>query len=166
MTRMTFIIIVIFFLFNIALPLSRGEGPDQFVGEYSFIENVRITHVTSNSVDWTAEIEKVIIDPDNKKSRMNILRFQFPVNNVNIQSEHGTFDLLSDDLTLDDKVTATKKDMQIRTGPVFWDSTSKTINSYSAVQIIGNFFKINGEGLEIKSNGNMLIKKNVNAVVY
>jgi LPS export ABC transporter protein LptC len=166
MLKLLSIAAFIFILFVIILSYQGGNEPEQITLKESFMENIQMIHVSSDVVDWTSQMNRVIMSSDNTHSKIRDIKFLFPVNNLIAHSESGTFEHESDDLSLDNNVTATKQDMIIKTDSIFWNSDQKTLHSDSHVLITGDAYVINGEGLKIKDNGNLIVKNNVKALLY
>jgi hypothetical protein len=157
----------IIFLISVALFfLNKSEEPEHFVSRDSFMENVKLVHVTSETVDWTAEIEKVVIDSSKNESIINSIMFTFHENNVTAYADHGLYDMISDDLSLSEHVSARKDGLDIKIDSIFWDADKRSLSSDSYVQIKGESIFVEGTGLTITDDGKMTIKKNIRAITH
>ncbi len=155
-----FLISVAFFL------LHKSEEPEHFVSRDSFMENVKLLHVTSDTVVWTAEIDRVVIDSSRNESIINNIMFTFHENNVTAHADHGLYDMVSDDLSLSERVSAKKDGFDIKTDSIFWDAGKRSLSSDSYVQIKGKSIFVEGTGLTITDDGKMTIKRNIRAITH
>ncbi len=160
-------LVSIIFLLSVAfLLLRKSEEPEYFVSRDSFMENVKLVHVTSETVDWTATIHRVVIDSSKKESVINNIMFKFHENNVTAFAESGLYDMITDDLSLSERVSAKKDGLDIKTDSIFWDADKRSLSSDSYVQIQGESIFVEGTGLTITADGKMTIKENVKAITH
>jgi LPS export ABC transporter protein LptC len=155
-----FLISVSFFL------LKKNEDPEQFVSRDSFMENVRLVHVDSDALSWTATLDKAVIDSSKKESVIENIMFAFHKQNITAYAINGLYDMNSDDLSLSDHVRASKDGLDIRTDSVFWDAGTRSLRSDSHVEIRGDSFFVEGTGLSITDDGRMTLIKNIKAIAY
>jgi LPS export ABC transporter protein LptC len=155
-----FLITVSFFL------LKKNEDKEQFVSQDSFMENVRLVHVDSDVLSWTAKLDRAMIDSIREESVIENIMFTFHKQNITAYAINGLYDMISDNLLLSDDVRATKDGLDISTDSVFWDAGKRWLRSDSHVEIRSDSFFIEGTGLSITDDGKMTLNKNIKAIAY
>jgi len=144
----------------------RPGHVDAAGAEGSFMEDVKVVHVTSDTVDWTADIGRVIIDSRRNISSIRDVTFLFPSMGLTVTSEMGRYDMKSDALVLEGAVVAKRRGMTIETGSLRWDPSRQEVRTDDRVHITGDAFSVSGRGMVMDESGDLILLKDVKARVH
>ena len=129
----------------------------------SFIEDLRILHRKSGTVDWTLTAKRADFLDNSEKARLKDIRMQIQKDGVSLFADSGTYDLATQSFTTDEMVQAEGDDYTIRADSIQYDISSGTIRTDGTIHVDGKGFTIQGKGLQADKDQKVHILNDVKA---
>lgn len=129
----------------------------------SVMEDISVVHVDLGRTEWTANIQKAVINSATNAADISGITFVFPKHSLSVSADSGTYSFLSDDLQLRGSVHAHREDIDIYLDSMQWLSGERKLTSDSEALVQGKEFTVNGKGLTVLSDGIVRIERDVRA---
>lgn len=164
MRRLLFLVSAVVFLavLGIYMGMEKDTAPVIRFSGTSFMEGVRIAHVTGGSLKWELQAEKAIF-VNKEDVKLEGIRIRFPEKNLTLSSEEGLYKVESRDLSILGNIRASTGDYDIVAEQLNWDAARNELVSDKKVTIKAQTFMVEGDTLKANAEGAEL-KNNVKAV--
>ncbi len=139
------------------LSLSRGN---------SYMEGVRIVNKKGGVDSWVILARKADFSRDETTVQMSSVTIDVKKEGAVLNADGGTYNMNTQGLRLEKNIVIHMKDSTISTDSLAWNPAGRLISSDGKVQMQGNKFRIEGEGLTATEDDKVRLTRNVKAIFF
>lgn len=131
---------------------------------HSYMEGFRIVSKKDGADAWIITARRADFTKDETLAKMDAITMDLRKNGALLNADHGTYNINTKDLTLEDNIVIRTKDSVIHAQNLSWDSSRGALTTEGKVLIQGNKFTVEGEGLSATEENKVRLIRNVKAV--
>jgi LPS export ABC transporter protein LptC len=159
-----FLCLSVFFIFFIVFSGERESRRDFSISnEGSYIEGFRIVSKKDGMDALIITARRADFSKDETLARMDAVTMDIKKEGALLNADHGTYNMNTKDLTLEDNVTLRAKDSVVHAGNLSWNPSGGILSSEGKVLIENNKFTVEGEGLSATEDNRVKLMRNVKA---
>jgi len=160
-----FICVSVFFIFFIVFSGERESRRDFSISkEGSYIEGFRIVSKKDGTDALIITARRADFSKDETLARMDAVTMDIKKEGALLSADHGTYNMNTKDLTLEDNVTLRARDTVIHAGNLSWNPSGEILSAEGKVLIKSNKLTIEGEGLTATKDNRVKLMRNVKAI--
>lgn len=132
----------------------------------SYIEGLRILNKKDGSELWTITAKRAVFSKDGSVAQLSDVTIDMKKEGAVLYADRGRYNMNSRNLDLEDNITIHRKDSVLSAKTLSWDAEKGVLSSKDGVQIQGDKFRIEGEGLSATGDNKVTLKGNVKAIFH
>lgn len=162
-----FICISMFFIFFIVFSDERDSRRDFSISKASsYMEGFRIVSKKDGKDALILTARRADFSRDETLARMEAVTMDIKKEGVVLNADHGTYNMNTKDLKLEDNITIQVKNSVIHAQNLSWNPSQGVLSAEGKVQMKGNKFTVEGEGLTATEDNKVTLMRNVKAIFY
>jgi LPS export ABC transporter protein LptC len=163
----SFVIVSLSFIFFIVLTDEREFRRDFSISKTgSYMEGFRIVSKKDGADAWIISARRADFSRDDTLARMETVTIDIKKEGAVLNADHGTYNMNTKDLALEDNVTLKIKDSVISTKNLSWNHSRGILSAEGEVRMEGNKFFVEGDGLTATEDNKVKLMRNVKATFY
>lgn len=156
-----------FFVFFVVFFGDRDYRKDLSITKgNSYIEGLRIVNRKDASELWVITARKADLSRDETTAQMESVAIDIKKEGAVLNAESGFYNMNTRDLRLENNVILRVRGSVISANTLLWNSASGTLSSDDRVEMQGDKFKIEGEGLATTEDNKVRLMRNVKATFF
>lgn len=160
-----FICTSMFFIFFMVFSDERESRRDFSINKAnSYMEGFRIVSKKAGTDALILTAGRADFSKDETVARMEAVTMDIKKEGVLLNADHGTYNMETKDLTLEDNITIHAKDSVIHASNLSWNPSRGILSAEGKVWMKGNRFTVEGEGLTATEDNRVKLMRNVKAV--
>lgn len=162
-----FVFMSALFIFFIFFSDERESRRDLSISKASsYMEGFRIVSKKNGTDSWVITARRADFSRDETLARMDAVTMDIKKEGVVLNADHGTYNMNTRDLKLEDNITIQIKDSVIHAKNLSWNPSGGILSAEGKVQLKGNKFTVEGEGLTATGDNTVRLMQNVKAIFY
>ncbi len=155
-------IVFIFFTVFSDEPESRRNFSISKAGSY--MEGFRIVSKKDGADALIVTARRADFSKDETLAKMDTVTMDIKKEGALLNAGHGTYNMITKELTLEDNVTVRVRDSVIHANNLSWDPSRGMLSTEGKVQMKGDKFTVEGEGLTATDDNRVTLMRNVKAI--
>ncbi len=159
----TITFLMFFIIFHNEKDYKRGISLSQ---GNSYMEGVRIVNKKDGVDSWVILARKADFSKDETMVQMSSVTIDVKKEGAVLNADGGTYNMKTRDLRLEKNIVIHMKNSTISTDSLAWNPAGRLLSSDGKVQMQGNKFRIEGEGLTATEDNKVTLTRNVKAIFF
>ncbi len=156
-----------FFIFFIVFSDEREARRDFSISKAnSYMEGFRIVNKKNGTDSWIITARRADFSRDETLAKLDSVTMDIKKEGAVLNADHGTYNMNTRDLGLEDNITIQIKDSVIHAKNLSWNPSHGILSAEGKVQMKGNKFTVEGEGLTATEDNKVTLMRNVKAIFY
>lgn len=164
MLRWGFIFTSLFFIFFMVFSDERETRRDFTISKAnSYMEGFRIVNKRAGADALILTAARADFSRDETTARMEGVTMDIKKEGVLLNADHGTYNMETKDLILEDNITIHAKDSVIHAANLSWNPSRGVLSAEGKVWMKGDKYTVEGEGLTATEDNKVKLMRNVKA---
>ncbi len=158
------LMVIIFLIFSLSNEKDLKKNPS--IPLTSYIEGVRIVHRVKGNAEWSLMAKRADFSRDEKLVMLNSIVIDIKQKNMNLSAEKGIFDLETKNLKLEDNIILKSDSYKVALKDLSWNPVKGILTSGQNIELKGNRFDIEANGLSATEEQKLRLHRNVRAIFF
>lgn len=161
-TLILFLLIVLYFLYD----SGKSGRKDIYIKNNSYIDGLKVISKKDGTDSWALAAEKAVLTKDETMAEMNTVTIRLIRDGISLNADTGTFNLLTNDLSLNKNVKVHTSGAVISAKDLSWNPSDGTLTTDSEIKMEGAKFRIEGGSMTATQDHKVKLKGKVKATFH
>lgn len=161
-TLILFLLIVLYFLYD----SGKTGRKDIYIKNNSYIDGLKVISKKDGTDSWVLAAEKAVLTKDETMAEMNTVTIRLISDNISLNADTGTFNMLTNDLSLNKNVKIHTSGSVISAKDLSWNPSDGTLTTDSEIKMEGAKFRIEGGSMTATQDRKVKLKGKVKATFH